>query len=109
TLSPHTMTVSYDAVAIWRFTEIGAGTGGNSSLLPGGVDESQVAMPLLEKVDTPGLGLKHGVLAVLGCEIGEREEVMVESCVLGFVYVVDVEESKRRMKILAPVAGRLPN
>ena len=81
----------------------------NTSLLPGGADEALTSsIPLIDKTN-PSAILTHCVLALLNCETTERPEVMVEASVLGFVYVVEVEEVKRRIKVLAPMAGRLPS
>ncbi|KAI5806749.1 Pre-mRNA cleavage complex II protein Clp1-domain-containing protein [Peziza echinospora] len=115
TLSPYTMTVDYTAVKIFRLIDV-EGARGNTSLLPGGGLEDEDAVVsgvpqvrLLERVDEPSRMLMNSVLAVLACDVNEPLGAMVEASVVGFVYVVDVEEPKRRMKILAPVAGRLPN
>lgn len=58
----------------------------NTSLLPGGVDETQVQIPLLERVQ-PSAALTHTILAILHCDPNEPLETMAESSVMGFVYV----------------------
>ena len=37
------------------------------------------------------------------------EEEIRDSSVMGFLYVVDVDEARGRINLLAPVAGRIPN
>lgn len=39
----------------------------------------------------------------------DAPDVVRASTVMGFVYVSDVDEEKRRVKLLAPVGGRIDN
>ncbi|KAF8417046.1 Pre-mRNA cleavage complex II protein Clp1-domain-containing protein [Tirmania nivea] len=109
TLSPYTMTVEFSVLRIFRLNDLSSMS--NTSLLPGGLDgvDLTTSLPLLERVNPPTAMLTHCVLALLHCDVDDPVDVMAEASVMGFVYVVDVEEQKHRMKILAPVAGRLPS
>lgn len=54
-----------------------------SGLLPAGEEHKQ---PLYTRTE-PSMMLQHSVLAVLNAELGDTEETMAESTILGFVYV----------------------
>ena len=54
-----------------------------SELLPAGEEHTQ---PLYTKTE-PSVLLQHSVLGVLHADIGDSEEVMAESTIMGFVYV----------------------
>lgn len=111
TLSPYTITVDFSSILIYKLC---SSAESNNHLLPGGASaddpstQSFLNTPLLEKVSPSSL-LLNSVLAVMLAELGDSIDVVSESPVMGFVYVADVEEGKGRMKILAPVAGRLPS
>ena len=63
---------------------------------------------LLERV-APDQQLLHAVLAIVAAEPREgAEAVRAGASVLGFVHVADVDEQRRRMRLLAPLGGRLP-
>ena len=56
--------------------------------------------------------LQGAVLAVVhvpGDGVGIAEEEVRDASVLGFLYVVEVDEKRRRLKVLSPVAGRVPS
>ncbi|KAH8885520.1 hypothetical protein GQ53DRAFT_751208 [Thozetella sp. PMI_491] len=89
TLSPSTQVVSFDDVMIYRAPE-------------SEYESSQV----LELIDSPGL-LTHYTLAVMNASHSDPPEKIRQSAVLGFVYVASVDEERRRLKVLAPVSGRL--
>ncbi|KAI5813339.1 Pre-mRNA cleavage complex II protein Clp1-domain-containing protein [Pyronema omphalodes] len=101
TLSPYTMAVSFDDMNVWR---VGQASNVSSELLPAGEELKQ---PLYTQTE-PSILLQHSILAVLNAELNYTEEMMAESTVMGFVYVASVEEQTRRMKILAPISGKLP-
>ncbi len=57
----------------------------------------------------PGLGMQNAVLAVKHAEATDGQEAIRDASVMGYLYVADVDEVKRRVRVLSPVAGRLPN
>lgn len=61
---------------------------------------------VLEKMD-PVPEMAHWTLAVMNASVRDPLETIRYASVMGFVYVADVEPERRRLKILAPVSGRL--
>lgn len=51
--------------------------------------------------------MAHWTLAVMNASVRDSLETIRYASVMGFVYVADVEPERRRLKILAPVNGRL--
>ena len=51
--------------------------------------------------------MMHWTLAVMLASPGEPPDAIQYSSVMGFVYVADVDPDRRKLKILAPVSGRL--
>lgn len=51
--------------------------------------------------------MEHWTLAVMHASPRDSPEVIRAAGVMGFVYVSDVDEQKRKVKMLAPVSGRL--
>jgi polyribonucleotide 5'-hydroxyl-kinase len=73
--------------------------------MPGGEEQSDG--PLYEKVE-PSVVMQNCILAILHADVTDSMEALRDASVMGFVYVVDVDEKKRKIRILAPVPGRLP-
>jgi polyribonucleotide 5'-hydroxyl-kinase len=118
-LSPRQQQVEWRQLSVWRLKggdKEGAGTG--LTFLPGGIEEEDdVGKPLsagggkfLERMLQPVAAMRSCVLAVVNAdaEATEEEEIR-DSSVMGFLYVVDVDEARGRINLLAPVAGRIPN
>lgn len=49
----------------------------------------------------------HWTLSVMNASNHDPPDVVQHAAVLGFVYVADVEADRRKMRILAPISGRL--
>lgn len=101
TLSPHTQTIEFSALNIYRIRE---STAISSSFLPGGEEEQEA--PLFEKVEASSMML-NCLLAVMYASPHDKQEIIRDASVMGFVYVVEVDEKRQRLKILAPLSGRL--
>ena len=57
--------------------------------------------------DEPSSLMQHWTLAVLHASPKDPPEVVRAATVMGFVYVSDVDEERKKIKLLAPVGGRL--
>ncbi|KAJ9151088.1 mRNA cleavage and polyadenylation factor CLP1 [Coniochaeta hoffmannii] len=91
TLSPATQQVEFGAVTIYKIPDL-------SEYL---ADEE-----VLEKME-PVPEMAHWCLTVMNASVRDPLETIRYASVMGFVYVADVEPERRRLKILAPVSGRL--
>lgn len=64
----------------------------------------------------PGDALSHSILAISSATLPEGEKLspseesalMADSPVLGFVYISEISEDKKRMTVLCPAPGKLP-
>jgi len=119
TLSPQTQQVGFDEVVVYKVREgmfcirasfhswLRLTPSANSMLshfLPGG-EEEQV-QELYEKIEPSNLML-HCILAVMYAAVLDPQETIRDAPVMGFVYVAEVDEKKRRLKILAPLNTRI--
>jgi len=52
--------------------------------------------------------LANAILAVKHASPNDTEDVIRDSSVMGYLYVADVDEARRKLRILAPAGGRLP-
>ena len=78
-----------------------------TSLLPGGeVDDS--SKPDIFETLEPAPMMQSALLAIVQATPNDSQETIRDSSVIGFVYVSEVDEKKRRLRVLAPVSGRLP-
>ena len=106
TLSPHTQQLDFSLAAIYRLPEQPSEL--LRSLLPGGGDDSALASAIFEKVE-PSSQLLHSVLAIMQADSHASQEDIREASVLGFVYVAEVDEARKKLKLLTPLSGRLPD
>lgn len=52
--------------------------------------------------------MQNGILALLQARPKDTQENIRDASVIGFVYVAEVDEKKRKLRVLAPLSGRLP-
>lgn len=55
----------------------------------------------------PSSLMQHWTLAIMHASLKDPPEAVRAATVMGFVYVSDVDEERRKIKILAPVGGRV--
>jgi len=101
TLSPHTQTVDFGAVTIYKIHESNAML---ASFLPGGEEDQEER--LFNKVE-PSTEMVHCIMAVMYASPVDSHETIRDASVMGFVYVAEVDEKKRRLRLLAPLSGKL--
>ena len=63
--------------------------------------------PIFDKVE-PSPKMQNAILAIVRADPNDNQERIRDACVIGFIYVAEVDEAKKKMKVLAPLAGRLP-
>ncbi len=93
-------------IELWYWTSwLSIANSINSSFLPGGEEESEET-GLYEEVE-PSSMMLHCLLAVMYASSRDSQEAVRDASVMGFVYVAEVDEKKRRLKILAPLNTRI--
>ena len=53
--------------------------------------------------------MQNGIIAIVHAEIGDSQENIRDASVIGFIYVAEVDEKRKKLKVLAPLSGRLAN
>jgi polyribonucleotide 5'-hydroxyl-kinase len=53
--------------------------------------------------------MQNSILAIVHADPNDTQENIRDASVIGFVYVAEVDEKRKKLKILAPLSGRLPN
>lgn len=51
--------------------------------------------------------MAHYTLAVMHASVKDSPEAIRTANVMGYVYVADVDKDRRKVRILAPVSGRI--
>ena len=126
-LQPRQTQVDFAALSVYRLAGAGRAQEEISADLfrPGGEDDEafepsytgQVSRHGLrsesevfyERMERPEAGMVNCMLALMNAEADAPEEEVRGSSVMGFVYVVEVDEMREKISLLAPVAGRIPN
>ncbi|KAK4227592.1 mRNA cleavage and polyadenylation factor CLP1 [Podospora fimiseda] len=91
TLSPFTQSVGFDDVAIFKAS-----------------DDDDDQQPVLEQAEISE-EMAHWTLAVMNASVNDPPETIQQAPVIGWVAIANVDEDKRRLRILSPVSGRLGN
>lgn len=60
----------------------------------------------MHKVE-PSLMMQNCTLAVMYASVHDGPAAIRDASVMGFAYVADVDEKRRKLRILAPVSARL--
>jgi polyribonucleotide 5'-hydroxyl-kinase len=123
-LQPRQQQVDFSSLTVWqRLGSFAAGSLAPSSgpadddeFLPGDfappATSSSVPLPatqLFERITSPVPAMRSCILAVLNCEAEpENESELLNASCMGFLYVTEVDESRGKISLLSPVAGRVP-
>ena len=78
-----------------------------SSLLPGGETEDPLSHNIFDQIE-PSSNMQNAILAVVQANPNDSHESVRDASVIGFVYVAEVDDKKRRLRVLAPLSGRVP-
>ncbi|KAI4672502.1 Cleavage polyadenylation factor subunit clp1 [Alternaria triticimaculans] len=75
----------------------------------GGVDEygMTVERQIFEKV-TPSEALQNQLLAITTASPNDPQSVIRDSSIRGYIYVADVDEAKKKVRLLSPLPGQTP-
>lgn len=57
--------------------------------------------------EEPSTPMQHWTLAIMHATPKESPDTVRAAGVMGFLYVSDVDEERRKIKLLSPVSGRL--
>ncbi|KAK0715184.1 Pre-mRNA cleavage complex II protein Clp1-domain-containing protein [Lasiosphaeris hirsuta] len=111
TLSPSTQSVSFDDVAIFKAPDgmhdlglIAVGSKANTQA----ESEAYEGQPVLEPAEISA-EMSHWTLAIMNASVNDPPETIRQAPVIGFIAIADVDEDRRRLKVLSPVSGRLGN
>lgn len=110
TLSPFTIGLEFDAFKALRFVDPKSDAM-NESFLPG--DEGLLLGALARgnavfEAVAPSIAMHNALVAVKHAPANAGQEAVRDAPVMGYLYVADVDEQKKRLRILSPVGGRLP-
>ncbi|KAL9597140.1 MAG: hypothetical protein Q9219_005362 [cf. Caloplaca sp. 3 TL-2023] len=94
-LSPHTQQVDYTSDML-------------ASLLPGGeVEEEPTEKPIYEKVQ-PSPQMQNAILAIVQADVNDTPENIRDASVIGFIQIIEVDEKRKKLRVLTPIGGRIP-
>ena len=70
--------------------------------------EAYEGQPALEPAEISA-GMSSWTLTIMDASVNDPPETIRQAPVVGFIAVAEVDEDRRRLKILSPVTGRLDN
>jgi polyribonucleotide 5'-hydroxyl-kinase len=53
--------------------------------------------------------MQNAIIAIVHADPNDTQDNIRDASVIGFIYVAEVDEKRKKMKVLAPLNGRLPN
>lgn len=57
----------------------------------------------------PSPEMQNSVLAIVDAERNDSPQSVRDANVIGFIHISEVDEKKKKVKLLSPASGRLPN
>ncbi|KAL8997618.1 MAG: hypothetical protein Q9169_003165 [Polycauliona sp. 2 TL-2023] len=107
-LHPRTVECDFNYISIYRIPDTTSDL--LASLLPGGEaedDDLSHQKPIYEKV-VPSPQMQNGILAIVQAEMNDTPERIRDASVIGFVQITEVDEKRRKLKILPPIGLQIP-
>lgn len=103
-LNPHSHTIPFADLDIYRVKSGAAETSVDTTFAPGGEDDdyTPAASNSVYEKFTPTAAMTGGLLAIKFCSGGADEQIIRDSAVMGFLYAADVDENRRKIRFLAP-------
>ncbi|AJT76556.1 BAQ_1a_G0051200.mRNA.1.CDS.1 [Saccharomyces cerevisiae] len=93
-LSPYAIGVDYEDLTIWK---------------PSNVFDNEVGRVELFPVTITPSNLQHAIIAITFAERRADQATVIKSPILGFALITEVNEKRRKLRVLLPVPGRLPS
>ncbi|KAL9101987.1 MAG: hypothetical protein Q9163_002816 [Psora crenata] len=108
TLSPYTLQLDFSQFTVYKLAD--ATNDSSNFLLPGDYDSLvETSKPsIFEKITTPTPQMQNALLAIVQADPNGAQENIRDASVIGFIFVTEVDEKKKKVKVLAPLSGRLP-
>ncbi|KAJ4368310.1 Cleavage polyadenylation factor subunit clp1 [Neocucurbitaria cava] len=104
TLAPSSQTADFADLNL--FNILPGNDNHNAEYRPGDYDVSMA--PIYEKVTPSVVAIQNKLLAVTMASPSDRQEVIRDASVRGYIYVADVDEVKKKVKLLSPQPGQTP-
>jgi polyribonucleotide 5'-hydroxyl-kinase len=54
------------------------------------------------------MSIVNSLIAITSASANDRQEVIRDSSIRGYMYVADIDEGKKRVKLLSPQPGQVP-
>ncbi|KAJ4301664.1 Cleavage polyadenylation factor subunit clp1 [Kalmusia sp. IMI 367209] len=108
-LAPHSQAADFTDLNIFRISE-GKGIIGSDMTFGGGYDDNNVyggSVDIYEKI-TPSGEIVNKLLAITSASASDKHDVIRDSSIRGYMYVADIDEAKKRVKLLSPQPGHVP-
>lgn len=106
TLSPYTQFIPFDDISIYKIRS--SFKLSSTDYNPGDADELENSAGLgTYEVVTPTPEMAHVMLALPHATTNDSEDDIRDASIMGLVYVAEVDEKKRRLRVLAPVTTRI--
>ncbi|KAF2198266.1 pre-mRNA cleavage complex II protein-like protein Clp1 [Delitschia confertaspora ATCC 74209] len=108
TLSPSTHWEDYSEMSIYKVA------GEINPAFRSGDDEDDddnaygTSPSIFEKV-TPSPQMQNSLLAITSARASDSHETIRDASVIGYLYVADVDDAKKKLRLLSPQSGRTPN
>jgi polyribonucleotide 5'-hydroxyl-kinase len=137
TLSPHAQQLDFNSIALFQYAATSSAFGDLSrdqdvensyrqdddsdeydpDFLPGDTTTSETDpaggtssdIPLKKLTSPPPAALANTLIAVTHSPPNAHPAEIRDASVMGFLYVADVDAEKNRIRVLAPIGGRIPS
>ncbi|KAF2708903.1 pre-mRNA cleavage complex II protein-like protein Clp1 [Pleomassaria siparia CBS 279.74] len=104
-LGPNSQMADFDDLSIFRVID---GSNGHADFRPGDDDDVYgYGTTIYERV-TPSSMIQNSLLAITTASANDKHETIRDSSVRGYIYVADVDDVKKKVRLLSPQPGHTP-
>ncbi|KAH3902354.1 related to Protein CLP1 [Saccharomycodes ludwigii] len=97
-LSPYTVSSSFNKLTVWEPVVYNNDT-----------DEDKNEEPKLEPVTVNASNLQHAIVAITFAERNADPDTVLSSSIMGFGLINEVNDTRKKLRILIPVPGQMPD
>ena len=101
TLAPSSQMADFGDLNLFKIVE----ENGSTEFRPGDYDAA--ATPIYEKI-APSAAMQNSLLAITTALPNDRHEIIRDASVRGYIYIADVDEAKKKVRLLSPQPGQTP-
>ncbi|CDO93168.1 unnamed protein product [Kluyveromyces dobzhanskii CBS 2104] len=98
-LSPYTMGAGFEEITIFK----------PRNLSEYGGTQQEIDLTVFDKVEVNASNLQHSIVAITNISRKDTQDKLNTASIIGYGLITEVNDSKRKLRVLLPVPSRIPD